>query len=91
MLCDLRLGDQEDEKKPEDCVPLKFWKMMIPEAIIDMRSGEEVIIGLVKDSATKTGKPGGGKMPQQYKKSRAKFLQLIQPEEKKMTLRIWKV
>ena len=48
--------------------------MMTPESRIAMRSGEEVNIGLVKDSAAKTGKHGGGKMYQQHKKNHDKFL-----------------
>ena len=79
----IRLGDQEDAKKSEDHVTLKVCKMMNPEARISMRSGEEVKIGLMKGSSAKTGKPGGGKMYQQHKKSRAKFLRLIQAEVKK--------
>ena len=79
----IRLVDQEDAKKSEDRVPLKVWKMMIPGARISKRSSEEVNIGLVKDSSTNMDKPGGGKMSQQNKKSRAKFLQPTQAEGKK--------
>ena len=78
-----RLGDNEDAKKLEDRIPLKVWKMMTLESRIAMRSGEEVEIGLVKDSAAKTGKRVGGKMSQQHKNNCSKFLQLTQSEGKK--------
>ena len=48
-----------------------------------MRSGEEVNIGFVKGSGKKQVKCGGGKMSQQHKKARGKFLQLTQSEGKK--------
>ena len=48
-----------------------------------MRSSEEVNIGLVMDSAAKTGKHVGGKMYQQHKNNCAKFLRLSQAEGKK--------
>ena len=48
-----------------------------------MRSGEEVKIGIFKDSDTKMVKHGGGKMSQQHKKARAKFLRLTQADGKK--------
>ena len=54
------LGDHEDAKKSEDCIPLNIWNMMTPEASIAIPSGEEVNIGLVKDSGVNTGKHGGG-------------------------------
>ena len=57
--------------------------MMTPEANIAMRSGEEVNIGLVKDSGTKVVKHGGGNIPQQHKKARGKFLRITQAEGKK--------
>ena len=76
------MGDHEN-KNTEEHIPLKVWKMTTPEARIAIRSGEEVNIGLVKDSATKTGKPGGGKMSQHHKNSRVKFLRLSQSEGKK--------
>ena len=57
--------------------------MMTPESRIAMRSGEEVNIGLVKDSAAKTGKHGRGKMSQQHKKNRVKLPRLSQAEGKK--------
>ena len=82
-LCALMLGGQEDAKKSEDRVPLKVWKMIIPEARIAMRSGEEVKIVLAEDSSSKTGRIVGGKMYQQHKNIRAKFLRLIQSEGKK--------
>ena len=43
-----RSGGHEDEKKSEEHIPLKVWKMLTPESRIAMRSGEEVNIGLVK-------------------------------------------
>ena len=55
----LRLGGHDNEKKLEERIPLKFWKMLTPEAMITMRSGEEVKIGLVKDSGVKEVKRGG--------------------------------
>ena len=58
----LRLGDHEDAKKSEDRIPLKVWNTMTPEASIAMNYGEEVKIGLVKDTATKTVKHRGGEM-----------------------------
>ena len=82
-LYDIRLGEREDGKKSDGRIRLKVWKMMTHEARIAMRSGEEVKIGIVKDSAAKTGKPVGGKMSQDHKKSRAKFLRLSQSEGKK--------
>ena len=54
--------------------------MMNPDSRIAMRSGKEVKIGLVKNSATKTVKYGGGNMYQQNKKARAKLIQLTQVE-----------
>ena len=79
----LRLGDHKDAKKPEYRIPLKVWKMMTPEARTAMRSGKEVNIGLVKDSAAKTFKHGGRKISQHHKKNCAKFLRLTQAEENK--------
>ena len=76
------MGDHEN-KNTEEHIPLKVWKMTTPETRINMRSGEEVKIGLVKDSASKMVKHGGGKMYQQHKKARDKFLRLIQAEGKK--------
>ena len=57
--------------------------MMTPDARIAMRSGEEVMIVIVKDSTAKTGKPGSSKMSQHHKKDRAKFLVLSQAEGNK--------
>ena len=57
--------------------------MMNPEASIAMHFGEEVKIGIVKDSAANMGKHGGEKMSHHHKKNRAKFLRLTQSEEKK--------
>ena len=82
-LRDLRLCDHEDAKKSEDRITLKVCNMMTPESRIDMCSGEEVNIGLVKDSTAKTVKHGRGKIYQHQKKNRAKFLQLTQAEGKK--------
>ena len=82
-LHDIRLCDHEDAKKSEDRIPLKVWNLMTPEARIAMRSGEEVKIRLVKNSAAKTVKHGRGKIYQHQKKNRAKFLQLTQAEGKK--------
>ena len=48
-----------------------------------MRSGEEVKIVLVNNSAAKTVKHGGGQMSQQHKNNCAKFLRLTQAEGKK--------
>ena len=64
--------------KSEERIPLKVWKMMTPDARITMHSVKEVEIGIVKNSAAKTVKHGGGKMPQQHKKAREKFPQLTQ-------------
>ena len=85
---DLRLGENEEKKMQEECIPLKVWKIMTPEARIAMRSGEEVSIGLVKDSGANEVKREGGKMSQQHKKSCGKFLRLTQSEGEKMTLHI---
>ena len=78
----LRLGDHED-KKTEERIPLKVWKMTTPEANIAMRSGEEVKVGIVKDSTANMVKHEGGKMSQQQKKASSKFLRLTEAEENK--------
>ena len=58
--------------------------MMTPEIQADLRRGDSVNIGLVKDNAVKTGRPGGGgEIPPQQKKSQAKFLRIIQSEYRK--------
>ena len=74
MLHALRLGDHEGANNSEVRIPLKVWNMMAPESRIAMRSGEEVNIGLVKDSDKNTVKHGRGCMSQQNKNNRAKFL-----------------
>ena len=79
----LRLGDHEYKKAQEERIPLKVWKMMTPEVRIYMRSGEEVNIGLVKDSGAKVVKYGGGEMSQQHNKASGKFLWLTQSEVNK--------
>ena len=79
----IRLCDHKDANKSEDHITLKVWKMITPEARIDMCSGEEVNIGLVKDSTAKTVKHGRGKIYQHHKKNCAKFIQLPQAEVKK--------
>ena len=65
---------EKEEKKSEDRITFKVWKMLTPEANTTLRSGEDVKIGIVKDDAMNTGGPGGGKIHQQHKKSRSKFL-----------------
>ena len=65
----LRLGDHKDTKKSEDRIPLKVWKMLTPESRIAMRSGEEVKIRLIKDSGMKEVKRGGGKCPQNTRRT----------------------
>ena len=72
----LRLGGNKDEKKSEESIPLKVWKILTPETKIAMRSGEEVKIGLVKDSGANEVKHGD-------KKSCCKFLRLNQSKGKK--------
>ena len=57
-----RLGGHEDEKKSEEYIPLKVWKIITPESRIAMKSSEEVKIGLVKDVSAKDNKHGGGQM-----------------------------
>ena len=49
-----------------------------------MSSGEEVQIGIVKDSGVKVVKHAGGKISQQHKKAHGKFLQLTQSEGKQI-------
>ena len=48
-----------------------------------MRSGEEVKIGIFKDSGLMELKRGGGKMYQQHKKDCGKLLQLTHLDGKK--------
>ena len=78
----IRLGSHGDEKKSEELIPLKVWKILTPEARIAMESGEEVKIGLVKYGSTKETKRGGGKMSSYNKKARTKFIRLAQPKGK---------
>ena len=61
VLCALKLGVQEDEKRSEDHVSFKVRKMLTTDAQADLRRGDGVNIGLVKDHEVKTGKPGGGR------------------------------
>ena len=70
----LILGNRKEEKKSEGRITFKVWKMLTPEANTNLRSGEDVKIGIVKDDAMNTGGTGGGKVLQQHKKSRSKFL-----------------
>ena len=79
----LILSNRKEEKRSEDRIPFKVWKMLTPEAKTTLCSGEDVKIWLVKDNAMKTGGPGGGKMYQQHKKSLSKFLRLTQSEGRK--------
>ena len=58
--------------------------MMNPEIQADLRRGDSVKIGLVKDNVTKNSRPVGGKMYQQNKNGWAKFLLLTQSKGKKM-------
>ena len=82
-LCAFRLGGNEDKNKSEESITLKDWKMLTPESSIDMWSGEEVNIGLVKDGGAKEIKCGGGKMSSHHKKDRTKFLRLNQSKGRK--------
>ena len=50
--------------------------MLKTDARADLRQGNNVKIGLVKDNALKTGKPREGGA--QHKKSQSKFLHLTQ-------------
>ena len=76
----IKLGGQEDEKRSKDRVPLKIWKMFKTDAQADLRRGNSINIGLLKDNAAKTGKPEGGVYTHQNK-SRAKFLCITQTDE----------
>ena len=60
VLSEFRFGGHEGEKKSEERIPLKVWKMLTPEARISIWSGEEVNIGLVRDGVVKEIKRGGG-------------------------------
>ena len=79
----LRLGDHKDKKTQEESIPLNIWKMITPKARTAMYSGEEVNIGVVKDSGAKVVKHGGGRISQKHKKARGKFLRLAQLEGNK--------
>ena len=61
VLCALKLGVQEDEKRSEDCVSFKMWKMLTTDAQADLRRDDGVNIGFVKDHEVNMGKPGGGR------------------------------
>ena len=76
-------GGHEDEKKSEERIPLKVWKIPTPEVRIDMKSGEELNIGLVKYGGVREIKSGGGKMFSHHKVDRTKFLRLTQSKGNK--------
>ena len=42
---------------------LRFGKMLTPEAKLDIKSGEEAKIGIVRDGSSKENKHGGGNFP----------------------------
>ena len=48
---------------------------------MDLRQGNIVNIGLVKDDAAKTGNPGGRKMYSQHKMIRANLIRLTRTED----------
>ena len=54
--CALKLGGKEDDKRSEDLVPFKLWKMLTTDFHAYLRRGNSVKIGLVKDNAAKRGK-----------------------------------
>ena len=68
-LCALRLGGHGEDNKSEDRITLKIWNMLTIKTRIAMRSGEEVKIGLVKDSGMKEVKRGGGNMSSHHNKA----------------------
>ena len=72
-----------EENKSEERISHKVWKMLTPKAWLEMKLGEEVKIGLVRDGSAKENKRGGGKLSSQHKKTRNKFLQFTQTEGKK--------
>ena len=42
---------------------LRFGKILTPEAKLDIKSGEEAKIGIVRDGSSKENKHGGGNFP----------------------------
>ena len=62
LLRKFRLGGHEDEKRPEERIPLKVWNILTPQARIAMKFGEEVNIRLVKDGSVRETKCGGEKI-----------------------------
>ena len=59
---------------------------MTPEAIISMRSGEEVNIGLLKDISSKMGKHVGWGVPNSTIRIVLNSYDLVKRMERKMTL-----
>ena len=76
-----KLSVQEDDKFPKYCVPFKVWKTMTKYLHMDLRQGNIVNIGLVKDDAAKTGNPWGRKTYSQHKMIRDNLIRFTRTED----------
>ena len=57
---EFKLGGPEYEKRSEDCVPFKVWKMLTLDYQEDLCRGDSVNIGFVKEDVIQMVKQGGG-------------------------------
>ena len=76
-----KLGGQEENCSSER-VPLKFWRMLSPEARALIKDGGEGNIGIVKEGGVKDKRHGGGGLSKTNKSLRNKLLRLCMEDGK---------